>query len=59
MPVYTYHCGTCNETLEQIRKIADRDTLTICRRCRRPVDRKIDAPGMVWAPTSTNGGMKV
>lgn len=59
MPIYTYHCSRCDESLEQIRKIDDRDTLTICRRCRNPVERKVDAPGSVWAPTSTNGGMKV
>lgn len=59
MPIYTYHCDTCDEDLEQIRKIDDRDRLTICRRCRRPTERKIDAPGSVWAPTATGGGMKV
>jgi putative FmdB family regulatory protein len=57
MPIYTYHCTSCNESLEQIRKIDERDRLTICRRCRKPVDRNIDSPGMVWAPTA--GGMKV
>ncbi len=57
MPIYTYKCSFCNEETEQNRKIAERDTLMLCRRCRKPVDRQIDRPGMVWAPTA--GGMKV
>lgn len=59
MPTYTYRCDNCEDTLEQIRKIADRDRLTLCKRCRRPIDRQIDIPGAVWAPTSTSGGLKV
>ena len=57
MPTYTYYCSRCENDLEQIRKIDDRDKLLLCKRCRQPVERKVDSPGMVWAPTA--GGMKV
>jgi putative FmdB family regulatory protein len=56
MPTYTYECTRCDSTMEQIRKIDDRDRLTLCKRCRKPIDRKVDAPGLVWAPTA--GGMR-
>lgn len=55
MPTYTYECTFCTAQLEQIRKIADRDRLTLCERCKRPLDRKIDAPGAVYAPTASGG----
>lgn len=59
MPIYTYRCEPCDQDTEQIRKIADRDRIMVCKNCRQPVNRKIDSPGSVWAPTATGGGMKV
>jgi len=56
MPLYSYHCEPCDTIIEQIRKMDDRDKTTLCKRCRKPVDRKVDAPGMVWAPSA--GGMR-
>lgn len=55
MPLYTFLCAKCESTMEQMRKIDDRDRLTLCKRCRRPLERQIDAPGAVWSP-SRNGG---
>lgn len=59
MPLYSYHCSKCDLTNEQMRKIADRDRLTICERCKCPTERKMDAPAAVWSPTSTGGGLRV
>jgi putative FmdB family regulatory protein len=56
MPIYTYECDTCEAEYEQMRKIDDRDKLMICTYCQRPVERKVDRPGLVWAPTV--GGMR-
>lgn len=58
MPTYVYVCDN-NHELEQIRKIKDRDKLTICGTCRRPMERDVAAfRGAVYAPTSTSGGLK-
>lgn len=59
MPTYVYHCDRCEGDLEQNRKIQDRDRLTLCERCKIPMDRKIAVfEGAVYAPTSTGGGLR-
>lgn len=59
MPTYVYKCGACETTEEQIRKIADRDVLRLCRRCRRPMDRDVAAfEGAVYSPTSSTSTLR-
>lgn len=59
MPTYVYKCD-CGRVDEQIRTIEDRDTLKICKNCRRPMDRDITAfRGAVYAPTSSTSELKV
>lgn len=58
MPTYTYVCNGCKVNLERLVKIDDRDEQH-CDDCDKKLDRGIDSPGAVWAPTSSSGGLKV
>lgn len=55
MPTYSYYCRKCDQKKERLSKIADRD-MQRCENCNNYLDRGIDSPGMVWAPTA--GGMR-
>ncbi|MGI8990649.1 MAG: FmdB family zinc ribbon protein [Bryobacteraceae bacterium] len=62
MPIYEYHCGTCDTKFEKIQKFADAP-LTIHEECGGPVERLISSPafhfkGTGWYVTDyakTNG----
>jgi putative FmdB family regulatory protein len=54
MPIYTYYCKVCDNDLEIISKISDRDEQR-CEDCGYRLVRNLDRPGMVWSPTR-NGG---
>ena len=54
MPIYTYMCTSCNVESALLVKIEDRNNQE-CSVCSKKLERKIDAPGMVWSPTR-NGG---
>ena len=54
MPIYTYSCKTCDETVEKTVAIERRDMVK-CFKCNSKLVRKIDKPGLVWSPTR-NGG---
>lgn len=54
MPIYTYQCIECNVETTLIAKIEERNDQQ-CSTCGNKLNRKIDAPGMVWSPTR-NGG---
>jgi len=56
MPIYSYRCPECKYDLERIAKMDERDEQT-CRNCESPLQRKIDRPGLVWAPTSSSSGV--
>lgn len=55
MPTYSYYCGKCDRSKDKMAKISERDE-QICDNCNAPLQRGIDTPGMVWAPTA--GGMR-
>lgn len=55
MPQYTQYCEDCESTIVKISSIAARDE-QVCDTCGKPMRRKMDVPGMVWAPSSTGGG---
>lgn len=50
MPTYTYTCLGCDKDIVRIAKIDQRDE-QVCE-CGEKLLRKIDRPGMVWAPTA-------
>lgn len=54
MPIYTYSCKTCDETVEKTVAMERRDMVK-CFKCNSKLVRKIDKPGLVWSPTR-NGG---
>jgi len=54
MPIYSYTCWACDLELERNVKIDDRDN-QICEKCLHRLIRQIDAPGAVYAPTSSGG----
>jgi len=54
--MYTQKCLRCDETKVVISKIEDRDKQS-CSKCGMPLQRQLDVPGMVYAPTSSNGGV--
>jgi putative FmdB family regulatory protein len=54
MPMYTYLCSMCGTEQEQILPIERRDD-AYCVKCKCPVSRQVDRPGMVWAPTKSGG----
>jgi hypothetical protein len=55
MPTYSYECSNCATALEIVCKMDERD-LQVCDICNATLFRKVDRPGLVWAPTA--GGMK-
>lgn len=54
MPLYTYYCVNCDDNVEILCKISERDE-QYCLQCESKLERAIDRPGMVWSPTR-NGG---
>lgn len=58
MPMYTVYCKECDIKTVRICKIAERDE-QMCEKCFNIMERRMDRPGAVYAPTSTGGGLKV
>lgn len=56
MPLYTYSCSKCNSTHELSIKMEERDNSITCPDCNNNLSRKIDRPGLVWAPTRGGSG---
>lgn len=56
MPIFDYMCNSCLISEERNIKIENRD-YQICE-CGELLKRQITFVGAVFAPTSTNGGMK-
>lgn len=52
MPLYDYHCATCNRGEERMLKLADIDQIQSCRHCGFAMNRKISAPMVIgdYAP---------
>ena len=44
MPLYQYHCATCNAKRDVMKKIAEIDSITPCLRCNFAMNRQICAP---------------
>ena len=44
MPIYQYHCATCNSRRDVVKKIAEMDSATKCLRCDFAMNREICAP---------------
>lgn len=55
MPTYSYTCMNCDTNTDKIVAIKDRDD-QMCVDCGYRMQRGIDLPGLVWAPTA--GGMR-
>ncbi len=58
MPIYEYHCPTCNTNFEKIQKFSD-EPLTVHELCGGPVERLLSAPafqfkGSGWYITDYN-----
>lgn len=53
--MYTYVCLSCDTEHEDIVKMEDRDK-QFCKDCGNRLNRAVDRPGLVWAPTA--GGMR-
>jgi hypothetical protein len=51
MPIYTFVCMHCDYTRERNVPMDDRDG-QFCNECGNRLNRAIDRPGMVWAPTA-------
>jgi putative FmdB family regulatory protein len=56
MPLYSYSCFACLEESEKLVSIDNRDNV-LCQ-CGNKLQRQIDTPGLVWAPTAASGGHK-
>lgn len=57
MPMYSYECVICQDSGVRIVPIAERDNQD-CPKCDVPVLRKMDRPGLVYAPTASKTGFK-
>lgn len=57
MANYDYVCVTCNNEEERNVPMDDRENQR-CNYCNSELKRVFSFRGVVWAPTSTNGGMK-
>lgn len=55
MPMYSYTCLACDTTIDMINKIERRDD-AMCPQCGNRLNRNIDRPGLVWAPTRGGSG---
>jgi len=58
MPIYEYHCPTCNTNFDKIQKFSD-EPLTVHDVCGGPVERLLSAPafqfkGTGWYVTDYN-----
>lgn len=47
MPVYSYHCNTCNETFEELRPIDERYDPIKCLKCNQYAEREIETSRIV------------
>lgn len=56
--MYTVGCNECGIKTVRICKIDERDE-QVCEVCNGIMERRVDRPGGVYAPTSTGGGLKV
>jgi putative FmdB family regulatory protein len=45
MPIYEYHCATCNERMEMIQKISD-PPFTHCPKCSGELRKLISSPAI-------------
>lgn len=53
MPIYTYTCSVCNENVEQIRSISERDAPLGCPRCSfGRMRRQVSAPTLLHSRQS-------
>lgn len=50
MPIYEYHCPTCNTNFEKIQKFSD-EPLTVHDVCGGPVERLLSAPAFQFKGT--------
>jgi putative FmdB family regulatory protein len=50
MPTYTYYCNECELQVERKSTIEDRNAQR-CATCSNVMDKLIDRPGWIWAPT--------
>lgn len=51
MPVYTYICDKCDEVVERIKSVEDRDNKEPHPPCGSEMKRAITSPGRVWSPS--------
>lgn len=56
MPTYNYRCAECNETIELVRPIAERDRLPVCQGCTTHMTRLLAAPMGKMAGQVAKGG---
>jgi len=46
MPTYTYKCPDCNNTIEDLRSVDDRNDLTVCDKCNSVMEKMLDFPAV-------------